>query len=302
MASAQERFLAPYIRSAVTAGARIAAFMSVLLLCSGCGLSGYGAQDAEPRVPVYHRIQPGDTVWGISQRYKVKSEQVLLLNGIDDPEQLAPGSRILVGYRYPNRTTATIQQQQQHRTPPRRSDDRSAPAQSEIIPVSQRSGALSNRTQQQNGDLWWPLGKGRIVSTFGPRNGSFHDGIDISSPEGTPVYAAHSGVVVYAGNKLSGYGNLIVLRHASGLTTVYAHNSKMFVSTGDKIHCGENISLVGSTGHSSGPHLHFEVRTRDRKDRYVAVDPLPLLNGEADARPRYRVNEGLAPILARLFE
>lgn len=269
--------------------------VSVLLLAlSACGEIGYGAQEHEPRVPVYHRVQPGETVWAISRRYRVSDDSVMLLNGISDPSQLQVGSRILVGYRYGASRESSAD------SAVRTASD--GPRESRRATQAATSTAARAPSPRQNGDLWWPVSSGRIVSVFGPRSGTFHDGLDISCPEGTPVYASHSGVVVYAGNKLGGYGNLIVLRHATGLTTVYAHNSVLFVSTGDKVRRGENISRVGSTGHASGPHLHFEVRTRDQMERYVAVDPLPLLNGEADARPRYRVNEGLAPIIARLFQ
>ena len=160
---------------------------------------------------------------------------------------------------------------------------------------------MNKQSSEHGGELLWPVSTGHVVSGFGPRSGTFHDGIDVSCPEGTPVYAAHAGTVIYAGDKISGYGNLLVVRHDTGLTTIYAHNSELLVESGDRIKRGQNISEVGSTGHASGPHLHFEVRMRDSQGRYVAVDPLPLLTGEPDARLRYRVNETLTPILSRLF-
>jgi murein DD-endopeptidase MepM/ murein hydrolase activator NlpD len=148
--------------------------------------------------------------------------------------------------------------------------------------------------------LFWPVADGRLVSSFGPRNGSFHDGVDIACSSGTPVYAAHSGTVLYSDNKLSGYGNLLIVKGNDQLITVYAHNRKLLAKAGSSVKRGQMIAEVGSTGRSSGPHLHFEVRTKDRRGRTVAVDPLPLLNDTIRSKPRYRVNESLTPLLAKV--
>jgi len=108
---------------------------------------------------------------------------------------------------------------------------------------------------------------GRISSRFGnrvdpvtKRRNSFHKGIDISAPAGTPVYAAESGTVIDAGYKKSGYGNLIVIKHANDIATYYGHLSKIIAVNGSKVKKGELIGNVGSTGKSTGPHLHFEIR------------------------------------------
>lgn len=163
-----------------------------------------------------------------------------------------------------------------------------------------RAPARSYTHFQNGGELSWPVAYGRVASAFGPRDSSFHDGLDIASDEGLPVRAAHSGKVVYAGNRLSGYGNLVILRHQSGLLTIYAHNSRLNVEVGDKVYRGAIIALLGHTGHASGPHVHFEVRLKDRLGRYVAVDPMPLL-GPAGGKPRFRVNESLTPLFAGLW-
>jgi murein DD-endopeptidase MepM/ murein hydrolase activator NlpD len=111
--------------------------------------------------------------------------------------------------------------------------------------------------------LRWPLASGRIVvgSPFGTREGRPHEGIDLPAPVGTPVFAAADGRVVYAGNGIRGYGNMIVVRHAGDLLTVYAHNSVLMVSQGQPVRAGDRIALVGQSGRASGPHLHFEVRS-----------------------------------------
>jgi murein DD-endopeptidase MepM/ murein hydrolase activator NlpD len=116
----------------------------------------------------------------------------------------------------------------------------------------------------------WPC-DGVVVSGFGMRWGRMHEGIDIGCTFGTPNRAAAAGTVIYAG-WLGGYGNLVVVDHGNGLSTAYAHASSILVSVGQSVSQGQTVSLVGSTGNSSGPHLHFEVRVNG-----VAVDPLPYL-------------------------
>lgn len=118
--------------------------------------------------------------------------------------------------------------------------------------------------------LSWPVA-GQITSKFGPRRGSFHDGLDISAPLGTPILAAANGEVIYSG-ALRGYGNLVILRHRGGYATIYAHTQKNLVREGEAVRRGQVIARVGQTGRASGPHLHFEVR----KDN-LAQNPLRYL-------------------------
>jgi murein DD-endopeptidase MepM/ murein hydrolase activator NlpD len=119
--------------------------------------------------------------------------------------------------------------------------------------------------------LEWPLAL-PVGDHFGPRGDGFHPGIDIPAPVGTPVAAAAPGVVVSAGFAPDGYGNRVVLRHADGVTTIYAHLSRVDATLGRQVAPGDELGLVGQTGEATGPHLHFEVRVRD-----AAVDPLPAL-------------------------
>ena len=116
----------------------------------------------------------------------------------------------------------------------------------------------------------WPT-SGQITSGFGPRWGRMHQGLDIAAPTGRPITAAKSGTVIVAGWS-GGYGQLVVIDHGGGLATAYAHQSRIAVRTGDPVTPGGLVGFVGSTGHSTGPHLHFEVRVNG-----AARDPLPYL-------------------------
>ncbi len=153
----------------------------------------------------------------------------------------------------------------------------------EVEALAAESAALAARIQQaQSGagstgggqpssaGLVWPC-DGVVVSGFGMRWGRMHEGIDIGCAYGTPNRAAASGTVIYSG-WLGGYGNLVVVDHGNGLSTAYAHASTLLVGVGQSVSQGETVSLVGSTGNSSGPHLHFEVRVNGS-----AVDPLGYL-------------------------
>ncbi len=118
----------------------------------------------------------------------------------------------------------------------------------------------------------WPA-HGRLIATYGPAGDGIHnDGINIAAAEGTPVLAADAGVVAYAGNELRGYGNLILLKHAGGWMTAYAHNAALLVKRGDKVRRGQPIARIGNTGAVNEPQLHFEIRRGTR-----ALDPVEYL-------------------------
>ncbi|MDK2835821.1 MAG: hypothetical protein PWP21_598 [Thermosediminibacterales bacterium] len=108
------------------------------------------------------------------------------------------------------------------------------------------------------GRFIWPA-TGRISSPFGPRGREFHTGVDIAAPYNTPIKAADSGTVTFAGWQ-GGYGRLVIVSHGNGFETYYAHTNKILVKVGEAVEKGEKIALVGSSGRSTGPHLHFEIR------------------------------------------
>lgn len=204
-----------------------------------------------PETPPGHWtvVAPGETLEGVAKAAGVPVEDLRELNGIERDDQVKPGALIFV------------------LAPP-------GPA-----PASPAAEAWDPNAPRPA--LQWPLTTVKVVigSPFGGRWGKPHEGIDLPAPVGTPVFAAADGKVVYAGNGIRGYGNLIVIKHAGDLLTAYAHNSLLLVSEGQPVRAGERIALVGQSGHATGPHLHFEVRSGQ-----IPQDPMSYLPPLA-ARP-----------------
>ncbi len=137
--------------------------------------------------------------------------------------------------------------------------------------LAESSGALpAGPIQPGSHGLIWPV-TGPVVSGFGPRWGSFHEGIDIAVPTGTPIRAAASGSVAIAGVE-GGYGNYTCVDHGGSLSTCYAHQERILVSVGQSVSQGQIIGISDCTGHCLGPHVHFEVRVNGE-----AVDPMGYL-------------------------
>jgi murein DD-endopeptidase MepM/ murein hydrolase activator NlpD len=118
-------------------------------------------------------------------------------------------------------------------------------------------------------DFRWPA-RGRVISGFGSGG---NEGINISVPEGTPVRAAESGTVAYAGSELKGYGNLVLIRHDNGYVSAYAHNGELAVKRGEKVKRGQVVAKSGQSGNVNAPQLHFEIRKGS-----TPVDPMPYLS------------------------
>ena len=195
--------------------------------------------------------------------------------------------RGLVGRLVASRDALVAAQQEKQRTLASIRSDRTAVL-AEIDDLEAQSAALGAQiraAQQQaasssattastvtagTGQLSWPV-SGPVTSGFGMRWGHMHEGIDIGVGQGTPVHAAAAGTVIYAG-WMEGYGNLVVIDHGNGLSTAYAHNSSLASSLAQRVAGGQVVAYSGSTGHSTGPHVHFEVRVNG-----TAVDPLGYL-------------------------
>ena len=184
---------------------------------------------------IRHRVRPGENLYRIGKAYGVDYRELARANGIENADRIEVGQRLIV----PN---ATRELPVEVITPSRARED--APAASDLPP--DRSPFI------------WPA-EGAIVSAFGPRGETHHDGIDIAAPVGTPVRAARGGRVLYS-DELRGYGNLLIVDHGEGYATVYAHNRANLTTTGAVVKQGDVIAEVGESGDSSEPNLHFEVR------------------------------------------
>lgn len=151
----------------------------------------------------------------------------------------------------------------------------------ESAEIAKKIVSLQSANKYVGGKLGWPAtGYYKITSPFGYRvhpilkTKKLHTGIDISVPSGTAIIAANSGTVIYSGYN-GGYGNTVIIDHGGKISTLYAHNSKLLVKVGDEVEKGKAISKSGSTGLSTGPHLHFEVRENGQP-----VDPMKYLTGK----------------------
>lgn len=156
--------------------------------------------------------------------------------------------------------------------------------QQSIPPLAAAPTYLPTPTQMQRGFIW--PAQGTLTSGYGMRWGRLHKGIDIASAIGTPILAAASGVVTYAGWNRGGYGNLVEIEHPDGSLTRYAHNQRILVRTGQQVKQGQQIAYMGNTGYSTGPHLHFEIHPPNRG----AVDPMAYLS-----RDRLHADRVVAP-------
>ncbi len=244
-------------------------------------------------VATTHLVQPGDTAWNIAQRYGITVSQLAAANGGSTNVRL--GERLVIpasgreqGVQLASLNPAEIPQEAPAarmpevpaavatRAPPAAPETAPAP-QVAVAPQTGNAGSLApvapEPTIAATEGFRWPV-RGRIISGFGKKpNGERNDGINLAVPEGTSVKAAEDGTVIYAGNELKSYGNLVLIRHANGWVSAYAHNSKLEVKRGDQVKRGQVIALSGMTGGVTTPQVHFELR----KDA-APVDPLQHLS------------------------
>jgi len=211
-----------------------------------------------------YRVVKGDTVYSISHRYGVPIGELMRANGISPPYTIVVGQELAVPAGGAASTVAV--------QAPSRATQASAskPAVRQATP--NQVAVLPSPPPRTGRYFLWPV-KGKVLSGFGDQPGGRHnDGINIGAQRGATVVAAESGVVAYAGNELRGFGNLLLIKHADGFMTAYAHNDALLVTRGQKVSKGDAVATVGSSGSVAKPQLHFEIR-KGRK----AVDPLDYL-------------------------
>ncbi len=148
-------------------------------------------------------------------------------------------------------------------------------SQDEVLAILQAQAEAEGTTPPDyipsSGFIWPTPNAGYVSSPFGPRWGTWHYGMDIAAAGGTPIVASKTGTIIRVQDITTGYGKNIIMSHGDGTYTLYAHCSAMYVTTGQFVEQGDVIAAVGTTGHSTGNHLHFEIRLGS--DKYDAVDP-----------------------------
>jgi murein DD-endopeptidase MepM/ murein hydrolase activator NlpD len=226
-------------------GAALAAAAALGVLLLSCAHSPQGDG-------VFHTVQRGENIFRISRHYRVSVSSILDANQIRDERSLQVGERLWIP------------------------EARRSPPQDALIPPPAGSGDAPERARNDailhgNLSFVWPL-RGRLTGLFGVRKSRRHEGIDLAAKRGALVRASESGRVIYSGNGLGAYGNVIIVRHSKVYASVYAHNRKNRVRKGAFVDKGEAIAEVGQTGNATGPHLHFEIR----RDEH-AQNPLDYL-------------------------
>lgn len=242
-------------------------------------------------IPAVHSYQVvrGDSVYGLSLQHKLSVKQLIAINGLEEPYQLYVGQEIIFPGAVEDKVTenespATGPQIQSAHSigqsldaPHLPSSPKSRPLRTEqtqhLAFAPKRRLAMPQPAARASSRFLRPV-RGKIVSSFGPKAGGiYNDGVNIAVTEGTGVRASENGVVVYAGNSLRGFGNMILLKHADGWLTAYAHNQKLLVAQGEAVKRGQPIALSGQTGSVEKPQLHFEIRRGEK-----ALDPVNYMD------------------------
>lgn len=220
-----------------------------MLLCAGLLLAGCsGSKSSDSGSGVVYTVKRGDTLYRISRTTGTSVNDLARLNGISPPYTIEVGQKLKLG----GSKTASAKSTKKSSSKTAAVRPSSSVPQSSWPPVGQR--------------CWqWPA-SGKVILPYSTAEGG-NKGIDISAARGTPVYAAGAGKVVYVGNQLRGYGNLIMIKHGEDYITAYAHNDTMLVNNGQSVKAGQKIATMGSTDAAS-VRLHFQIRYRA-----TAIDP-----------------------------
>ena len=225
-------------------------FISAVFFLNTCARHKVLLEKPSPtpeRKGVYHVVERHQTLYRICKTYGVDLKKVSFFNGISDPSRIQTGQRIFItGAKKVLKVEIYIED------------------------VVAEPGEKAKIVYKKL-DFIWPI-EGKVSDVFEEVEDRRHQGIDISSPLGTPIRASHDGMVIYSNNTIKGYGNMIILRHSKEYVTVYAHNQVNLVEEGTWVEKGQFIGKVGQTGRASGPHLHFEIRKNNK-----TLDPMLFL-------------------------
>ncbi len=228
-----------------------------------------------------YQVEAGDTLWEIADMHHVKLQTIMQLNGLNAQSVLEVGDTIQIPGTRKNVYIVSYGDTMwdiasRYRVNVAELQDANPQLNPQDLQVGDRLVVPGESNLQEPsrgilGKFAWPL-MGTITSGYGWRKSGFHHGLDIAAELGTPIRAAASGKVIFAGKKPV-YGNMIILEHADGKRTVYAHAQKLLAEEEEKVKSGQIIATVGVTGNSTGPHLHFEVRATANETE----NPLGLL-------------------------
>jgi murein DD-endopeptidase MepM/ murein hydrolase activator NlpD len=261
-----------------------------LIIPRGTVAAAVVAPPAASAASSVHVVNPGEGLLSIAHRNHVSLAELARLNGLDPHAKLKVGTKLTVpGARNaaiaaPVAPAVAVAQPVQTLAPPVTKMAALSPVPPQSARLAQATAKVDEPSVDAPGKVAdatgalptfrWPV-RGKVITSYGAKtNGKSNDGINLAVPEGTPVKAAEDGVVAYSGNELKGYGNLVLVRHANGYVTAYAHASELLVKRGDTIKRGQVIAKSGQSGEVGSPQLHFEIRKGSNP-----VDPLQFLNG-----------------------
>lgn len=212
----------------------------------------------------------GVTLYRISLAYRVPIAKLMEANGLSSPSALKVGRQLFIPGAKKNLHVEPFVPLSSWE---RKDLERSLETKDKLAASANSIGRTEEKPPWfgKELDIIWPI-QGKVNSPYGPRGKRFHSGIDIAAPSYQEVKAAMDGEVILARNSRMGYGNVVVIRHDLGFSTIYGHMNVIIAKEGEAVRQGQAIGGVGSTGKSSGPHLHFELRHDGRP-----LDPLPLL-------------------------
>ncbi len=241
------------------------------------------------RSHVVHELEKGETVWDVAHTYHVSVAEIMAANNLsaDEVTRIRDGKRLTIpgveddGRGHVRRRSSA--RERRALAVAHRLGLGTIQAAGELLygHVEQRWVRAADRLGHFPGTLRWPVHNGAFVRGYGSGQGGYHKAMDIMGKIGWNVRAAAAGIVGYAGDQVSGFGNMVMLIHPGGWVTLYAHNSVNFVAAGEKVQRGSILAEVGSTGRSQGPHVHFEL-IHDGTN----CDPAPLF------RPGVRHHDG----------
>lgn len=218
-----------------------------------------------------HVVRKGDTIYSISRRYNVDMSLLARQNKLKEPYSIYEGQFLKLPGSIVEKPAAQVAVRSAAvKTPAKTAAKASA---KKTTPATKKNAVrlppAPNRSQSK---FAWPV-DGKIMTKFGAAGAGRHnDGVNIKVAEGTAVRAAENGVVAYAGNELKGFGNLLLIKHADGWITAYAHNKQLLVKRGQTVRRGQPVAKAGKTGGAKESQLHFEIRKGTK-----AVDPLLYL-------------------------